>query len=107
MVWEPVGSIASDGGWRTVGQISSSLIRVRFTLVPSTFGRIILGHLRQRWESDLYDARWYKLYPKLGTWELYQLTIPEELKAAGFTNRFLEVKQSTPWLWHIEIEGWL
>ncbi|NER84497.1 MAG: hypothetical protein F6K42_34240 [Leptolyngbya sp. SIO1D8] len=107
MVWEPVGSIASDGGWRTVGEIASSLIRVRFSLTSPASGRVILGHLRQRWESELYDARWYKLYPKADTWELYQLAIPEEFKIAGFTSRFLEVKQSTPWRWRIEIEGWL
>ena len=107
MAWVRVGTVTAGEDWKTVGNCISSLFRVSYSFPKGAPNRVILGHLRQKWDFQTFDARWYKLYPKARDWEIYELPVPTAFEQSGFVQRQLQVKQAFNWDWTITIEQWI
>lgn len=105
-MWRIVGNAVAGDTWKTVGQCKSELIRVAYYFPSGVPNRVILGHLRQRWDAQTFDARWYRLYPKSAERETYELRIPPEFQDAYYF-RELQIKQAHNWRWGISIEEWI
>lgn len=105
MVWSTVGTVASAQGWRDVGQFSSDLILVSFDMPAAP--RPPLGVLRQKWDTNVYDGIWTKVFPKLVDRELIRIPVPPEFVEAGLVTRELQVRAWTPFPWTITVEEWL
>lgn len=110
MAWLSIGSaIALDRGeWVTVGEIQSNILRMRFLFLGSSPTTIVYGSLRERYASNLYNSRWYNLYPKSSESEVLILDPVPAFDGTIYATRHIEVKQrgNSP-DWQVQIDQWL
>ncbi|NEQ47013.1 MAG: hypothetical protein F6K00_27115 [Leptolyngbya sp. SIOISBB] len=110
MAWLSVGSaIATNRGeWVRVGDLQSNILRLRYTFAGNAPSRVIYGALRERFAANLYNSRWYTLYPKVGGAEVLVLEPIPAFQGTIYATRGIEVKQrgNAP-DWQIQIDQWL
>jgi hypothetical protein len=104
MAWFPVGAIATNETFRTVGVASSSLLRVSYSSLTVT--SYSLGFLRQKWDAETTDSNWVKLYPKQGVKETFELIIPVAFQDSGLFEREIQVRGSKNTNWVATVEQW-
>ncbi|MEM6836888.1 MAG: hypothetical protein AAF609_08525 [Cyanobacteria bacterium P01_C01_bin.120] len=104
MAWLSVGNVTAGDDWRTVGEAQSPLLRVRYSFQGAIPQRVIFGVLRERFDANLYNSRWYNLYPKTGIAEIILLQeIPN-----FFPARDIEVRKRGKhnFAWSVQIDQW-
>lgn len=110
MAWLNVGSASAlERSWSNVGPIQSDILRLRYTFFGDVPSRPIQGFLRERYELNLYNSRWYTLYPKSPETEVLILDRAPGFEGGVYQSRSLQVRKrgSDSFNWSVQIDQWL
>ena len=108
MAWLNVGSRLATRDWENVGEVQSDILRLTYTFFGDLPSGGLYGALRERYEFNLYNSRWYALYPKSVASEVLVLDRVRGFEGTTYQARTVQVKKrggSTDW--QIQIEQWL
>lgn len=110
MAWLSVGSASAiERSWSNVGPIQSDILRLRYTFSGDVPSRPIQGFLRERYDINLYNSRWYNLYPKTPETEVLILDRSPGFEGTIYQARTLQVRKrgSDSFNWIVHIDQWL
>lgn len=108
MAWLNVGNVTATRDWVDVGDVQSDILRLTYTFFGNLPNGVIYGALRERYEFNLYNSRWYALYPKAVLSEVLVLDRVRGFEATPYQTRSLQVKKRGAAVdWQIQIDQWL
>lgn len=108
MAWLNVGSRLATRDWENVGEVQSNILRLTYSFLGDLPSGVIYGALRERYEFNLYNSRWYHLYPKAVASEVLVLDRARGFEGTAYQTRTLQVKKRGDSVdWQIQIEQWL
>lgn len=108
MAWLNVGSRLATRDWENVGDVQSDILRLTYSFFGALPNGVIYGALRERYEFNLYNSRWYALYPKAVLSEVLVLDRVRGFEATPYQTRTIQVKARGASVdWQVNIEQWL
>lgn len=109
MAWLNVGRATATQDWVNVGQVQSDTLRLTYTFFGPIPGGAVFGALRERYELNLFNSRWYGLYPKPVVSELLILDRTRGLEGTIYQTRTVQIRKrgNDASDWQVQIDQWL